>query len=79
MTTLPTLTLPRKPARPQETRVAPRPHVRMAHVPLRRPVPADPEVAPFEVMPIRRLLELRRKDWDEVGVVESGLCVGHRA
>lgn len=79
MTTLPTLALPRKPARPQETRVAPRPHVRMAkaHVPLRRPVPDDPEVAPFEVMPLRRLLEQRRKDWDEVGVVESGLCVGY--
>lgn len=80
MTTVPTLTLPRKPARPQETRVAPRPHVRMAkaNVPLRRPVPDDPEVAPFEVMPIKRLLEQRRKDWDEMGVVESGLCVGYR-
>lgn len=78
MLTLPTLTLPRKPGPPKETRVAPRPHVRMAHVPLRRPAPDDPEVAPFEVMPIWRLLEQRRKDWDEVGVVESGLCVGRR-
>lgn len=32
----------------------------------------------FEVMPIKRLVEQRRKDWDEVGTVESGL-VGHRA
>lgn len=50
MLTLPTLTLPRKPARPQETRVAPQPHVRLAkdHVPLRRTrtVPAEPELGP---------------------------------
>lgn len=49
MTTLPTLALPRKPARPQETRVAPRPHVRAEakdHVPLRRPVPTEPELGP---------------------------------
>jgi hypothetical protein len=50
MTMLTTLALPRKPARPQETRVAPRPHVRMEGyaVPLRRtrPVPAETEVGP---------------------------------
>lgn len=88
MLTLPTLTLPRKPARPQETRVAPRPHVRMAkdHVPLRRPinrpVPDDPEVEPFEVKRVRT--GHTYSPWDEheyswdAAEARSGL-VGHRA
>lgn len=47
MLTVTTLAIPRKPAPPKETRVAPRPHVRMEGyaVPLRRtrPVPVETE------------------------------------
>lgn len=47
MLTVTTLTLPRKPAPPKETRIAPRPHVRMEQatyaVPLRRTRPVPPE------------------------------------
>lgn len=87
MLTLPTITLPRKPAPPKETRVAPRPHVRMEAyaVPLRRtvrPVPDDPRPEPELAKRVRggRTYDLftRCDYWYDAAEARSGL-VGHEA
>lgn len=87
MTMLTTVLLLRKPARPQETRVAPRPHVRMEakdHVPLRRsrPVPPDLEIEADIARRVRGghtycAFTQCEYSWD-AAEARSGL-VGHRA